>query len=61
MSLLGRLVPVWHELGPAHAEGLRHAMGRLALVYGSMDTRSPSPLVRWVEGKGGGGDGTWRH
>lgn len=46
VSVLGRLVPVWSDLGPAHAEGLRHALGRLALVYGATDARSPSPLVR---------------
>lgn len=28
VGLLSRLVPVWHELGPLHAQGLRAALFR---------------------------------
>ncbi|KAF5839634.1 hypothetical protein DUNSADRAFT_290 [Dunaliella salina] len=45
-SLLSRLVPVWAELGPTQAEGLRHALFRLALAFCCLDTKSTSPIVK---------------
>jgi len=47
-SLLSRLVPVWGELGPTQGEGLRHALFRLALSFCCLDTKSTSPIVKWV-------------
>ena len=47
-SLLSRLVPVWGELGPTQGEGLRHAVFRLALAFCCLDTKSSSPIVKYV-------------
>ncbi|KAJ9507991.1 hypothetical protein QJQ45_021325, partial [Haematococcus lacustris] len=44
--LLLRLVPVWDELGPAQAEGLRHGLYRLAATFCCQDSRGSSPIVR---------------
>ena len=46
MSLLSRLVPVWHELHPTYAEGLQHVLYRLVATYCCLDVKSPSPFVR---------------
>eukprot|EP00798_Chlamydomonas_sp_ICE-L_P006432 gene6432-3061_t len=45
VSLLSRLVPVWHELHPSYGEGLRHALYRLTSVFCCANSKSVSPIV----------------
>ncbi len=59
-SLLCRLVPVWQELGPMHAEGLRAALFRVATAFCCLDVKSASPIVRWELALGGVKLAFWR-